>query len=91
MRPEEIYLCSEFDSNELDCLEGFHVFSLLGGKNSYYEITFMAEPDEGYEVKQWFFNNEIVPGNNTTSFLAKVSSSISYRGFIAVEFELIVE
>lgn len=74
---------------ELDCPEGSQWFYILGGRNGSYEFTFIAEPDEGYEVKQWLFNNEIVVGNTSNSFLAEVSSETSRQGFIFVEFALI--
>ena len=83
----DIQLCSNVDHGEFNCPEGSHVFSMMHGKNASFEFTFVAEPDEGYQVKQWLFNSEIVQGNTTNSFLAKVSNETSYRGFIAVEFE----
>lgn len=85
----EIELCINAHSGELNCPEGSHVFYLLGGQNGSFEFTFIAEPDEGYQVKQWLFNGKIVQENITNSFLAKVTSDTLYQGFIAVEFELI--
>ena len=87
-----IELCSEAGPyHNYHCPEGSHVFYMMGGKSSSFEFTFVAEPNEGYEVKQWLFNNDIVVDNTTNSFLAKVSRSTSRQGFIAVEFEPIVE
>lgn len=85
----DVKLCSEAHTDVLNCPVDSHVFYILGGKNNSYEFTFIAEPNEGYQVKLWSFNNEIVPFNKTISFLAKVSSSTSYQGFISVEFEKI--
>lgn len=85
----EIELCSNAHFGELKCPESSHVFYILGGQDNSFEFTFIAEPDEGYRVKNWLFNSEIVHGNTTDSYLAKVSSETSYHGFIAVEFELI--
>ena len=86
-----IEFCSEVPYHKNHCPEGSHVFYMMGGKSGSFEFTFIAEPNEGYEVKQWLFNNDIVVDNTTNSFLAKVSRNTSYQGFIAVEFEPIVE
>jgi hypothetical protein len=83
-------LCSD-DGNlhELECVEGSYHVSLLGGANGFRELTFIAIPNEGYQVKEWLFNGEIVEGNNTTSYKARVSSEENYYGVISVRFEAI--
>ena len=41
---------------------------LIGGKNGGFNLEFVATPDEGYRVKQWTINGQIVEGNNTNIF-----------------------
>jgi hypothetical protein len=62
---------------------------LLGGKKGSRELTFIASPDEGYQVKEWLFNGKIVEGNKTNSYKAIVSSEQNYIGVISVRFEAI--
>lgn len=85
-----VSLCSD-DGNlhQLECVEGSYYVGLLGGKKGWRELTFIASPDEGYQVKEWLFNGKIVEGNKTTSYKAKVSSEQNYYGVISVRFEAI--
>jgi len=82
-------LCSEQPSCTLGCSDTSHVVSFMGGKKGSVEITFIAKPDEGYQVKEWRFNGGIVEGNKTNSYKARVSSEQNYNGVISVIFELI--
>ena len=41
---------------------------LMGGKNGGINLEFVATPDEGYRVKQWTINGQVVEGNNTDTF-----------------------
>ena len=82
----KVRLCSE-SLCELECPENSHVIQRLGGKKGSHQLTFVATPDEGFQVKEWLFNGEIVEGNNTISYTAKVSSEQNYYGVIAVVFE----
>jgi hypothetical protein len=85
-----VKLCSdEAQWCELECADSSHIAMLLGGKKGSRELTFIATPNEGYQVKEWLFNGEIVEGNKTTSYKAKVSSQQNYNGVISVRFEVI--
>lgn len=83
-----VQLCSD-DKNlhELECVDGSQYTMLLGGKDGYRELTFIATPNEGYQVKEWIFNGQIIDGNKTNSYKAKVSYEHNYHGVIAVRFE----
>ena len=83
-----VKLCSETSMCDLECSENSRVISCLGNKKGN-ELTFIAIPDEGYQVKEWIFNGEIVEGNKTTSYKAKVTSEQNYYGVISVRFEAI--
>lgn len=85
-----VKLCSdESQWCKLECADSSHIAMLIGGKKGWRELTFIASPDEGYQVKEWLFNGKIVEGNKTTSYKAIVSSEQNYCGVIAVEFESI--
>ena len=87
-----VHLCNEMeDMCELNCNEGTHFISLLGGKNSFRELTLIAVPDDGYRVKEWIFNGEKVVGNDSLMFTAKVTSELKYNGVIVVKFEKILD
>lgn len=82
-----VKLCNESQWCKLGCSDSSHISMLIGGKNGSRELTFIAIPDEGYQVKEWIFNGKIVDGNKTTSYKAKVSSDHEYYGVISVIFE----
>lgn len=85
-----VKLCSdEARWCELECPDSSHIAMLLGGKKGSRELTFIATPNEGYQVKEWLFNGQIVENNKSNTFTAKVSSEQYYCGVIAVEFESI--
>ena len=69
--------------------ENMYEVYLRGGKKGYRELTFIAIPAEGYQVKEWVFNGEVVEGNKTDTFVARVTSDMGYSGVIAVRFEKI--
>ena len=54
-------------------------------------MTFLAIPDEGYQVKEWIFNGKVVEGNKTNTYTAEVSKKENYNGVIEVVFEKIPE
>ena len=86
----DIRLCSETgDMCSLNCSENSYYVCLHGGKNGSRELTFIARPNDGYQVKEWSFNGEIVEGNKTNSYTATVSSKENYNGVISVIFEKI--
>jgi hypothetical protein len=62
---------------------------LIWGKKGWRELTFIASPDEGYQVKEWLFNGKIVEGIKINSYKAIVSSEQNYCGVISVRFEAI--
>lgn len=70
--------------------ENMYEVYLRGGKKGYRELTFIAIPAEGYQVKEWVFNGEVVEGNKTDTFVARVTSDMGYSGVIAVRFEKIL-
>ena len=77
---------------ELDnCPEGSRVIRTLGNKRSSCAITFLAIPDEGYQVKEWIFNGKVVEGNKTNTYTARVTKKENYKGVIEVVFEKIPE
>ena len=84
----DVKLCIDAeDMCELDCTEESYFVELNGGENGSREITFIATPNTGYQVKEWLFNGDIVEGNKTNSFTAIVTSEEDYVGVIAVRFE----
>ena len=84
----DVKLCIDVeDMCELDCTEESYFVELNGGENGSREITFIATPNTGYQVKEWLFNGDIVEGNKTNSFTAIVTSEEDYVGVIAVRFE----
>ena len=56
---------------------------VIGGKGRH-SVVFIATPDDGYKVKEWRLNGEIVEGNKSNSFTAVVKEFVNY---ITVEFE----
>ena len=84
-----VHLCKDANMCQLECVEYSSIVALRGGKNGSRELTFIATPDEGYQVKEWLFNGKIVEGNNTNTYTAKVSSEQNYNGVVSVRFELI--
>lgn len=83
---DSVRLCSE-GFCELNCPENSHFISRMGGKRGSHQVTFTAVPDEGFQVKEWLFNDKIVEENITTSYTATVTSNHNYKGVIAVVFE----
>ena len=84
----DVKLCKDAeDMCELDCTEESYFVELNGRENGSREITFIATPNTGYQVKEWLFNGDIVEGNKTNSFTAIVTSEEDYVGVIAVRFE----
>lgn len=83
-----VKLCSdEAQWCKLECADNSHIAMLLGGKKGYRKLTFIATPNEGYQVKEWLFNGKVVDGNKTNSYTATVTSEHNYNGVIAVVFE----
>lgn len=60
-----------------------------GGKKGSYSVEFLAIPEEGYKVKEWVCNGEIVTGNKTNIFVAELLSP--GKIYVSVEFEPIGE
>lgn len=87
---EAAELCSESRHCELDCPEGSYVIRRLGNRIGCI-MTFIAIPDEGYQVKEWKFNGKVVEGNKTNAFTANVTKKENYTGIIEVVFEKIPE
>ena len=88
---EAAELCSESEFCELgDCPDGSYVIRRLGSRKGSM-LTFLAIPDEGYQVKEWIFNGKVVEGNKTNTYTAEVSKKENYDGVIEVVFEKIPE
>ncbi len=86
---EAAELCSESEFCELDnCPEGSYVIRRLGSRKGS-RLTFLAIPDEGYQVKEWIFNGKVVEGNKTNIYTARVTKKENYNGVIEVVFEKI--
>lgn len=84
----DVKLCSESgDMCSLNCSENSYYVCLHGGKNGSRELTFIATPAIGYQVKEWTFNGEQVLDNKTNLYTAKVSNKENYNGVISVVFE----
>ena len=84
----DVILCSDSgDMCSLNCSENSYYVCLHGGKNGSRELTFIATPDVGYQVKEWTFNGEKVLDNKTNLYTATVSSKENYNGVISVVFE----
>lgn len=83
----KVQLCSESPMCGLECPDNSHLIQRLGGEKGSHQLTFIATPDEGYQVKEWIFNGDIVEGNKSDLYTAKVSSEQNYYGIIAVVFE----
>ena len=84
----EAKLCAEVgEMCSLNCSPNSYFVSLHSGKNCSRELTFIATPDAGYQVKEWTFNGELVVGNKTNSYTATVSNKENYTGIISVVFE----
>ena len=79
-------LCNE-SWCELNCPENSFFFSSRGNKKGTLTLTFIAIPDEGYKVKEWCYNGEVVEGNKTNTYTASVSYKENYNAIIAVKFE----
>ena len=72
---------------ELGCPENSYYFQAMGNKRGTSSLTFIAIPEEGYQVKEWRFNGEVVEGNQTNTYTASVSYKDAYTGVITVKFE----
>lgn len=84
---EMVSFCSKYQNCDKGCGETSKFISLLGGKKGSHELTFIALPDEGYQVKEWSYNGDVVEGNKSNIYTATVSNKNNYNGFISVEFE----
>jgi hypothetical protein len=51
------------------------------------QIELTAIPDDGYQVKEWKYNGEVVEDNKSNSFTAIAKSYKQDKNIITVEFE----
>ena len=56
----------------LNCSENSYYVCLHGGKKDSRELTFIATPNDGFQVKEWSFNGKTVIGNETNFFTAVI-------------------
>ncbi len=83
------YKCAEF-ACILDCPDNSFIVDLRGGKNGSRTLNFIAVPDDGYRVKEWTYNGEVVKDNKANIYSATVSYEEHYTAVIIVSFEPIV-
>lgn len=60
---------------------------MLGSKEGSHNLEFLAEPDEGYQVKEWTYNGVVVDGNKSNTFTTGYVTSKQPIITITVEFE----
>lgn len=60
--------------------------TIRGGRKGQ-QLEFVATPDEGYRVKQWTFNGEVVEGNTSEVFVARAKNRKQTNVTVTVEFE----
>jgi hypothetical protein len=60
---------------------------MRGGKEGSHNLEFIAAPSEGFQVKEWRYNDEIVEGNTSNSFTTGVVNYKNPKITITVEFE----
>ena len=60
---------------------------MMGGKVGNHSLKFIACPDEGYRVKNWFYNGEIVEENKTNTLNSREVNNKNPVVVITVEFE----
>ena len=83
----QISKCKESSLCDLNCSDNSYIVRLRGSKKGSRELTFTAIPRDGYQVKEWLFNGELVKGNKTNSYTAIVSYKGNYNAVITVKFE----
>ena len=81
-----VMMCNEGQWCELECADSSRFISLMGSKKGGM-LTFIAIPNEGYQVKEWLFNGKTVENNKSNSYTVRFSSKQNYNGVIAVRFE----
>ena len=79
--------CEEYPTNLGTCPSNCKHWGGFGAPGGYREATYTAIPDEGYIVKEWLYNGEIVEGNKTNLYTARVTSENEYNGVIVVRFK----
>lgn len=67
-------------------LEALSPYNLLGGKNR--GLSFIATPDEGYQVKEWTLNGEMIEGEKSNLLHIEVVYTQNPIA-VTVEFEII--
>jgi len=80
------YKCAEF-ACILNCPDNSFIVNLRGSRNGRRTLNFIAVPDDGYRVKEWTYNGEVVKGNKANIYSATVSYEEHYTAVITVSFE----
>lgn len=58
---QRVRLCSDDENlHELECVGGSQYVKLLDWKGGSRELTFIATPNEGYQVKKWLFTDKLL-------------------------------
>lgn len=60
---------------------------LLGGRKGIQQFAFLATPSEGYKVKQWTCDGQVVRGNTTVIYMCGKLTPNKAEVHITVEFE----
>lgn len=60
---------------------------LMGGRQGMQQFAFLATPSEGYRVKQWTCDGQIVHGNKTVIYMCDKLTPTKGEVHITVEFE----
>lgn len=84
---EFVKSCSDSRACNKGCNETSKYFIFRGSKRDIKVLTFIAEPNDGYQVKEWRFNGEVVEENKSNTFTATVTYKDDYYGIISVKFE----
>lgn len=83
-----IYLCTENPMCELNCPPNSYLFYFRGGKTGCRVVNFIANPNDGYKVKEWEFNGKIID-NDTNYCSVCVSNDNDYNSVLVLRFDKI--
>ena len=73
--------------------DGKAFISIMGGKKAsekyQYKLEFVAAPNDGYRVKEWRYNGDVLKDNKSNFFTAIISMHSQDVFTVTVEFEII--
>lgn len=82
-----VYACSGTEKCTLNCSSESFFIEMAGGKKGAHKLTFIAVPDEGYQIKEWVVNGKVVKGNKTNMYTVNSDICKNYNAVICVRFE----